>query len=111
MKYPSTFFIFLLVSGILILAALVSAAPPPPADGSASQLVESLGCRGCHRIQDFGGSLAPDLTAIGTRLTTAEIAERLATHSRPGENRLMPSYTTLSTEEIDKLSSYLYQLN
>ena len=111
MKYPSTFFIFLVVWSLLVLVALVSAAPPPPADGSAAQLIESLGCRGCHRIQDFGGSLAPDLTAIGTRLTSAEIAELLATHSRPGENRLMPSYTTLSNEEIDKLSSYLYNLN
>jgi hypothetical protein len=110
MKYASTFFISLLAGGMLVLATLVSAAPPPPADGSASQLVESLGCRGCHRIQDFGGSLAPDLTAIGTRLTTAEIAELLTAHPRSGENRLMPFYTTLSTEEIDKLSSYLYNL-
>ncbi|MBD1401059.1 c-type cytochrome [Pelovirga terrestris] len=111
MRYPSIFFILLLAGGILILATRVSADPPPPADGSASQLVESLGCRGCHRIQDFGGNLAPDLTAIGTRLTTAEIAEQLTSHSRPGEHQLMPSYTSLTTEEINKLSSYLYQLN
>ncbi len=110
MKHFLSFSSLLIVGSLVIFTALVSAAPPPPADGSASQLVESLGCRGCHRIQDFGGSLAPDLTAIGTRLTTAEIAAWLTNHPRPGESRLMPSYTTLSIEEIDKLSSYLYQL-
>lgn len=110
MKHFLLFSLLLMVGGLVFFTALVSAAPPPPADGSAMQLIESLGCRGCHRIQDFGGSLAPDLTAIGTRLTTAEIATWLATHPRPGESQLMPSYTTLSTEEIDKLSSYLYQL-
>lgn len=99
------------ICGLLAVVSFSLAEIPPPTDGSANQLVESLGCRGCHRIQDFGGSLAPDLTAIGTRLTTAEITERLASHSRSGKDRLMPSYTTLSTEEINKLSSYLYQLN
>ncbi len=110
MKYTSTFFLPLLLCGTVVLAALVNAAPPPAPDDSASQLIESLGCRGCHRIQDFGGSQAPDLTAIGTRLTTAEIAEWLMTHPRPGDSQMMPSYSTLSAEDIDKLSSYLYNL-
>jgi mono/diheme cytochrome c family protein len=110
MKCITTVLITLLVFCPLILAALVSASPPPAADGSASQLIESLGCRGCHRIQNFGGSLGPDLTAVGTRLTTTEIAEWLATHPRAGASQMMPSYSTLSAEEIDKLSSYLYNL-
>lgn len=110
MKCPTTVLLTLMMFSALVLAALVSAAPPPAADGSASQLIEALGCRGCHRIQDFGGSLAPDLTAVGTRLTSAEIAKFLAVHPRAGEHQMMPSYATLSAEEIDKLSSYLYNL-
>jgi len=110
MKDVLTFATLLIVGCIVIFTAQVSATPPPAPDDSASQLIESLGCRGCHRIQDFGGSLAPDLTAIGTRLTTVEIAEWLTTHPRTGESQMMPSYSTLSAEEIDKLSSYLYNL-
>lgn len=96
------------VGSLLTFTARTSAAPAPEPDGSAAQLIESLGCRGCHRIQGNGGSLATDLTTIGTRLTTAEIVELLTAHTRTDNNQLMPSYSTLSTEEINKLSSYLY---
>jgi len=110
MTYTSTVLATLLLVSILALSALISAAGPPAADGSAVQLVESLGCRGCHRIQGYGGSSAADLTQVGTRLTTAEIATFLAPHPGVGASRSMPIYTTLSAEEIDKLSNYLYNL-
>ncbi len=110
MKDPSTLIITLVIFGTLALSPLVSADQPPTADNSTSQLIESLGCRGCHRIQGFGGNLAADLTTIGTRLTTAEIAEVLITHQPDAKSTLMPSYSTLNAEEIDALSSYLYHL-
>lgn len=110
MKHSLTVCILLIVGSALTFAALVSASSPPAADGSAIQLVEALGCRGCHRILGYGGSTATDLTEVGTRLTTAEIAKFLAAHPGSDASRTMLTYTTLSAEEIDNLSNYLYNL-
>ena len=111
MKYVVTAFVSLLLILPLYPSVLIGASAPPPADGSAVQLIESLGCRGCHRIQGYGGSLAGDLTGVGSRMTMTEITEFLSTHPRPDERQLMPSYATLSSEEIDTLSTYLYNLH
>lgn len=100
----------LIAASVLTFAAPVSASSPPAADGSAIQLVETLGCRGCHRIQGYGGSTATDLTDVGTRLTTAEITKFLTAHPGGAASRSLPIYSTLSAEEIDKLSNYLYNL-
>lgn len=110
MKYPSTVFVALLLLATQGLAVFVGASPPPTADNSATQLIESLGCRGCHQIQGYGGSLATDLTEVGSRMTVTEIAEFLSTHPRAGENHMMPTYSTLTSEEREKLSTYLYNL-
>lgn len=110
MKHSLTVYMLLIVGSVLTFAALVSASSPPAADGSAIQLVEALGCRGCHRIQGYGGSTATDLTEVGSRLTTAEIAKSLAPHPSSDASRSMLTYSTLSAEEIDKLSNYLYNL-
>lgn len=110
MKHCLAVCMLLIVGSVLTFAALVSASSPPAADGSAIQLVEALGCRGCHRIQEYGGSSATDLTDVGTRLTPAEIAQSLAPHPGSDASLSMLTYTTLSAEEIDKLSNYLYNL-
>lgn len=109
MKYTSTVFVALLLV-TQCLSGLVSASAPPEPDDSATQLIESLGCRGCHRIQGYGGALATDLTEVGSRLTTTEIAGFLSTHPRSGASQMMPTYSTLTSEEIEKLSIYLYNL-
>jgi len=110
MKHCLAVCMLFFVGSALTFAALVSASSPPVADGSAIQLVEALGCRGCHRIQGYGGSTATDLTEVGSRLTTAEIAQALTPHPGSDASRSMLTYSTLSAEEIDKLSNYLYNL-
>ncbi len=110
MKHASTFFIMLLLLATPYLSVLVSASPPPSPDNSAAQLIESLGCRGCHQIQGYGGSLATDLTEVGSRMTVTEITAFLSAHPRSDENHMMPSYATLTADEREKLSTYLYSL-
>lgn len=109
MKHTSTVLAALLLVSFS-LSLFASAAAPPAPDDSANQLIESLGCRGCHQVQGYGGTLAPDLTDVGSRLTTDEIASVLSTHPGSGDPPNMPSYATLTTDEIDKLSIYLYKL-
>lgn len=95
---------------LTLCLAVLAGASAPPEDGSATQLIEALGCRGCHRIQGYGGSLARDLTDVGSRMTTSEITSFLAMHRDSGDHQMMPAYATLSSEEIETLSSYLYNL-
>ena len=47
-------------------------------------------CRNCHRVGDVGGSLGPDLTAIGKRLKPHELVESLLEPSK----KIDPKFTT-----------------
>ncbi len=73
------------------------------------QLINSLGCKGCHTINGSGATLAPDLTEVGTRMTTQEMANRLLieTNSPAG---FMPAYHWLTDEQRLMIGQYLYLL-
>ena len=107
----------LLCSALLLpLTALLCFVPAVADDevaaaaGPARRLIETLGCRGCHQIQGYGGSLAADLTAVGSRLTATEIMSILSSHTVTRTGHFMPSYTTLTPEELELIGSYLYNL-
>jgi ubiquinol-cytochrome c reductase cytochrome b subunit len=80
------------------------------ADAPARRLIETLGCRGCHQIKGYGGSLAADLTAVGSRLTASEIMSILSDHTVTRTGHFMPTYSTLTPEELELIGSYLYNL-
>lgn len=104
----------LLLSPLLIILAALLLYPSPGAtddtDAATLRLIEALGCRGCHQIQGYGGSLAANLTDVGNRLTAAEINAILSSHTATRSGNFMPAYSTLTTEEVEQLSSYLYHL-
>lgn len=76
----------------------------------ALHLIEALGCRACHRIQGYGGSIASDLSTIGSRMTAAEIRAQVSTHAPTRTGDFMPAYDSLTPQELDLLSSHLYHL-
>lgn len=105
----------LLIPFLIALTALLSYPSPGTTDDndaetSTRRLIEALGCRGCHQIQGYGGSLAVNLTDVGNRLTTAEISAVLTAHTASRSGNFMPAYSTLTPEEVEQLSSYLYHL-
>ena len=79
-------------------------------NNAALNLIHALGCKGCHTIKDDGGSLAPDLTQVGSRLTEKQIADLLTGHRSVRPDTFMPSYNALSEQEVQLISSYLYNL-
>ncbi len=79
-------------------------------ENPALELIHVLGCKGCHKIQDEGGSLAPNLTQIGSRLTAEQIKEFLTAPVSTRRNGFMPSYNSLSQQELQIISDYLYNL-
>ncbi len=76
----------------------------------ARPLINALGCKSCHRLEGDGGSLAPELDKIGTRMTLAQIRKVLAAHAESRESGFMPSYSTTSQTELTNLSDFLYNL-
>lgn len=93
------------------------------ADGQAEgyRIFDGLGCGGCHSIRGTSarGSIGPDLTHVGGRLSLAaatlpNTAEAFASwitdnqHIKP-ENR-MPAYQVLAEDELVTLSRYLESL-
>ena len=107
MRAAALIFLILLLCGSFPLIA--SSSKAPPAD-PAMELIQVLGCKGCHKIYKKGGSIAANLTKVGNRLTAAQIESILATGLPPGTKKFMPAYASLTKEERQLISEYLYNL-
>ena len=103
------FFILLSILMISLPACPCSAAGPN--QDQARQLINALGCKGCHQLQGDGGSLAPELDLIGSRMTQKQIRQYLLGHEHQAAPVKMPSYATTSHAELELISDYLYNLN
>ena len=83
---------------------------PGPAEYEAGRdALSGAGCLGCHRIAGFGNAgPGPDLSRIGARMTSGEIARTLVNPRAP-----MPSYSRFRRErpaEFRELVRYLAAL-
>lgn len=103
----------LLIPCLCFFAALQltdPAAAETDATDPALNLIQALGCKGCHTIKGDGGSLASDLTQVGSRLTAAQISARLTAHTEARTKGFMPSYNSLGKADLNLISQYLYNL-
>lgn len=89
----------------------------------AKALFQSLGCRGCHKVNGVGGDDGPDLTEIGMRdpgrldftyvpgprAVSSWIAEHFRAPQRIVPGSLMPELR-LSEEQISLLTFYMLSL-
>ncbi len=53
---------------------------------------KKIGCSGCHRIGERGGTVGPDLTHIGTRLNAAWVYKFLLSPQRVIKHVKMPNF-------------------
>jgi quinol---cytochrome c reductase cytochrome c subunit, bacillus type len=72
---------------------------------SGKQVVAQSGCLACHKIGHNGGTIGPNLTSIGARVSRQAIARTLVNPTAP-----MPAYTELSAKKRDDLVEFLAQL-
>ena len=69
-------------------------------------IVAQSGCLACHKIGDSGnGTLAPDLTHIGSRIPRNAILRSL--NAGPG---IMPSFTGLGQQKLNQVANFLAYL-
>ncbi|MDX2495167.1 MAG: hypothetical protein QNK27_09425 [Desulfuromusa sp.] len=108
MKTTATIFLILFFCGMVPIAAL--AVDNVPKNNPELELIQVLGCKACHIIHGDGGSLAADLTHIGSRLTAAQIETWLAADTSTRTKGFMPSYSSLPKADLQRISNYLYNL-
>ena len=72
---------------------------------AGKQVVAQSGCLACHKIGHNGGTIGPNLTAVGARSSRQAIARTLINPTAP-----MPAYTELSENKRDDLVEFLAQL-
>jgi cytochrome c551/c552 len=78
----------------------------PRSDEAGKRLVVQSGCLACHKIGDNGnGSLGPNLTQVGARLSRAEILRTLK--AGPG---IMPSFQNLGEQKLNEMVDFLAHL-
>lgn len=97
------------------------AAPAPPSDAPGARVFAEAGCGACHTLRGTSarGTIGPDLTHVGGRLSLAAAtlpndAEAFARwirdnqHIKPGN--AMPPYGILTGGELTALAAYLESL-
>ena len=91
----------------LILAHLVGTAALAAEDARARNLINSLGCKGCHLFEGSGGSLGPSLDRVGQRLTADQIREKLIAPRGADSRATMPAYSHLDRDDLEALVDFL----
>jgi ubiquinol-cytochrome c reductase cytochrome b subunit len=96
------------VAGLVLVLAATSWASEDEA--RAGELIDSLGCKGCHSLNGGGGTLGPALDAVGKRLDGNRIRRKLLDPKATKPDSMMPSYARLPEKDIDTLVDYLKNL-
>jgi ubiquinol-cytochrome c reductase cytochrome b subunit len=74
-------------------------------------LYSSQGCAGCHIIDGEGGSVGPELSNIGSKgLSEQWLLAQLKDPKKHNPNAIMPSFGSLSDQQLNALVAYLENL-
>ena len=87
------------------LVACFSLTPAGAAPPSGRDLVDRLGCLGCHSLKGKGRDRGPAWDGIGARLTPEAIKKQILT-----PQGRMPSFAQIRPEELNALVDYISAL-
>jgi len=94
-------------SGDPIPERIVQHATPVQLQGAV--VFQNKNCRNCHALDGVGGRRGPDLTTIGTRLTSDQLIDQVSNGTPGGGN--MPAYGhQMSRDEMTVLVEFLTSL-
>ena len=98
---------FLLFASLLCLATQGFA--QPDAEALARRLLNSQGCKACHRIEGGGATTGPDLNKVGSRLTREQLRSKLVNPQKRHAAGRITDFSYLQGNEIDALTAFLEQ--
>lgn len=79
----------------------------PDTEALARRLLNSQGCKACHRLEGDGGQLAAPLDDVGARLTRSAIAAQLDNPERRHGSGPLPDFHHLDPAQRDALVDFL----
>jgi len=85
----------------------VASASPGRQESPGQQIFLAQHCNTCHSIAGSGGTLAPDLTHVGSRQTKGWILDQINNPRSHKADSVMPSFARLPEADKQELASYL----
>jgi ubiquinol-cytochrome c reductase cytochrome b subunit len=103
-----------LITIMTLLLALAPALPPaalaqPDDEALARRLLNSQGCKACHRIEGAGATTGPDLDKVGSRLSVEQLRSRLVNPQKRHAAGRIADFSHLQGREIAALVTFLEQ--
>lgn len=95
----------LLLAGTLLFSSTAFAKADPEA--LARRLLNSQGCKACHRIEEAGATTGPDLEKVGSRLSREQLRSKLANPQKSHAKGRIADFSHLQANEIDALVLFL----
>ncbi|BCR06119.1 c-type cytochrome [Desulfuromonas versatilis] len=87
--------------------ALAGTANAVDNEARARELINALGCKGCHQFNGEGGNLGPALDQVGARLTSGQLRAKLVDPKASVPTSIMPSFSHMAEEDLKVLTEYL----
>ena len=105
--------IMVLVGGLALCALLLNGCGGGKQDPAAQGKVvyEAQDCKTCHMLSGAGSKgPGPDLSHVGSKLTTDEIHTQITDPKKVNAKNMMPAHTGIPKPDLDKLVAYLESL-
>lgn len=93
--------ILLPVLGLSMLCATAAFAE------TAGEKVFNQKCTMCHKVNGRGGTIGPDLSKVGGRMSEAQLKEKLMNPKKSNPGSSMPAFATLPKGEMGALLAYM----
>ena len=73
-------------------------------------LIHAQGCKGCHKINESGGTFGPSLDGVGDRLRRKQIRQKIFYPKRRNPSSKMPDSRHLTLQEKSTLTDDIARL-
>lgn len=92
---------------VLLPVCAAAAVDQPETEALALRLINAQGCKACHRINQSGASIGPDLEKVGSRLSREQLRGKLVNPQKTHAAGRIADFSHLQSQELDALISYL----
>lgn len=89
------------------LCLITTGAMASDTEAKGRELINALGCKGCHQFEGSGGNLGPALDEVGERLDEQALKEVITDPKSVNPGTMMPAYGHLKEEEIAAMVDFL----
>lgn len=96
-----------LIIFLTTLPSAVVAAEPINTEALARHLLNSQGCKACHRIEEAGADTGPNLEKVGGRLSHEQLRAMLVNPQKRHAKNRIGDFSHLQDHEIEALTLFL----